>query len=89
MSYEDKIHNDGISWNIIGEVTTPADDTDAGFKNSMRAFIPNVDGTVTVRLESGGTAYTIPVKAGDRVNIMGIYSFDATGTDSTNITILA
>ena len=87
MSAEEKPFNDGLSYSILGTVT-PADDTDAGYQSTMRAFIPDTTGTVTVALESGGTTYPIPVVAGGIYAVHHIYSFDATDTDSTAILIL-
>lgn len=84
--FDEKAYCDGLSASILKSYAC-ADDTDAGVQATMRGFIPDTTGTVTVRLASGGTTIAIPVAAGAMYPFHGIYSFDATGTDSTNVLI--
>ena len=73
-----------LSQSLLG-VYAPIDNTDAGIQNRVVSFVPDTTGTVTVRLEAGGTTYAIPVVAGVAYPIKGIYSFDSTGTDSSQL----
>jgi len=88
MGYKTKPYNNGKSWHSLG-VHTCADDTDTGVQDKYRMFIPDTTGALTVRYASGGSTEVITVVAGGVYQIGNIYSFDATGSDSTTVGLYA
>ena len=68
---------------------TCADNTDTTYQKKYRAFIPNATGALAVRFAAGATAVPIYVIAGEIYPILDIYSFDATGSTATIVTLLA
>lgn len=83
-----KPYNNGKSWQLLG-VHTCADDTDTGLQKKYRMFIPDTTGDLTVRYASGGATKVISVLAGGIYAVEDIYSFDATGSDSTTVGLYA
>jgi hypothetical protein len=80
--------NSGKAWSFLANHTC-ADNTDTTYQKKYRAFIPNGTGVLNVRFTAGGSPVPIYVTAGDIYDILDIYSFDATGSTATVVTILA